>query len=109
VLAQIYYNDTAKSLSQLVHQASTEKCTAASASCFEWLILSIAHVAPDHGNADLLQHTAMLVRIKIRGTVMLFLQQNVDVYISSFCEENLNKTKASPFGVRVAYILMIQI
>ncbi len=30
---------------------------------------------------------------------MLFLQQNVEVDISSFCDEYLNMTKASSFGV----------
>ncbi len=51
---------------------SKKKCTAASAGCFchfEWFMFSLAHVVPDHGNADSLQHAAM----HIRGTAVMVL------------------------------------
>lgn len=99
MFAQIFYNDIAQSLMQLVHKASTEKCNASSAGCFESFILCLAHVAPGHRNADSLQHAAMHMRRVIRGCAMLFLQKNVEVDIGSFCDDYLNMTKASPFGV----------
>ena len=99
MFAQIFYNDIAQSLMQLVHKASTEKCNAAFAGCFESFILCLAHVAPGHGNADSLQHAAMHMRRVIRGCAMLFLQNNVEVDIGGFCDDYLNMTKACPFGV----------
>ena len=99
MFAQIFYNDIAQPLIEMVHKASTEKCNAASTGCFESFILCLAHVAPGHGNADSLQHAAMHMRRVIRGCAMLFLQNNVEVDIGSFCDDFLNMTKASPFGV----------
>jgi hypothetical protein len=99
MFAVVFYNDIAQSLRDLVHRASTEKCTAASACCLESFILCLAQVVPSHRNADALQHAAVHMRRVIRGCAMLYLQENVEVDITTFCDEYLNMTKASPFGV----------
>jgi hypothetical protein len=96
--ASIFFQND-KTLKELVYQALTEKCSAANPACLESFILCLAHVAPNHSNADQLQHAAMHMRRVLRGCAMLHLQCNTDVDIGSFCEEFLNMTKPSSFGV----------
>ena len=96
--ARIFFNNE-KNLKDLVCQALTEKCSASSPACLESFVLCLAHVAPNHNNADQLQHAAMHVRRVLRGCAMLHLQGNPDVDMGSFCEEFLNMIKPSPFGV----------
>ena len=96
--ARIFFHND-KTLKELVYQALTEKCSASSPACLESFVLCLAHVAPGHNNADQLQHAAMHMRRVLRGCAMLHLQCNTDVDIGSFCEEFLNMTKPSSFGV----------
>jgi hypothetical protein len=96
--ARIFWNND-KKLKDLVCQALTEKCSASSPACLEAFVLCLAHVAPGHNNADHLQHAAMHMRRVLRGCAMLHLQGNPDVDIGSFCDEYLNMTKPSAFGV----------
>ena len=98
VFAKIFW-DTEKGVRELVIQALTEKTSASKPACLESFVLCLAHVAPNHGNADQLQHAAMHMRRVLRGCAMLYLQSNPDVDIGSFCEEFLNMTKPSSFGV----------
>jgi hypothetical protein len=96
VFAKIFW-DTDKALKDLEIQAWTEKCLASKPACLESFVLCLAHVAPNHSNADQLQHAAMHMRRVLRGCAMLYLQSNPEVDIGSFCENFLNMTKPSSF------------
>lgn len=96
--AKIHFNACDKGLSELVLQAITEKCSAGSACCLEAFILCLANVAPNHHNADVLQHAAMHMRRILRGSAMLHLHTHPDVGIEEFCDDYLNMKRASSFA-----------
>ena len=79
--------------------ATTEACSAAKMCCIESFLLCLTVHAPNHNKADPLQHAAMHMRRVMRGVAMLHMKANAQVGIEAYCDQFLQKERASSFGV----------
>ena len=98
LFAQQYFQKPGP-MQELVHLALEEKCNAQDCCCLEgfsyWSTLNV----PNFKNADPLQHAAMHMRRVLRGTAMLYLSQNSDKDVETYCNHFVNPTKGVSFGV----------
>ena len=90
---------TSGSMQELVQMALQEKCNSQTACCLEGFIFWLTQYAPNFKNADPLQHAAMHMRRVLRGSAILFLLENPDEEVESFCNQWLNPTKGVSFAV----------
>ncbi len=98
VFARLFFEAPDRGLSELVLRATVEKCSSDAKCCLESFILCLAQVAPNHQNADSLQHAAMHMRRVLRGSAMLHLRDNPEIDIEQFCDSYLNMQRSSSFS-----------
>lgn len=98
VFAKLFFAAPDEGLAELVNRATVEKCSADSKCCLESFILCLAHVAPNHQNADSLQHAAMHMRRVLRGSAMLYLRDHPEIDIEQYCDSYLNMQRSSSFA-----------
>jgi hypothetical protein len=99
VFARIYFKLPEEGLQNLVQLALTEVCPATGVCCIEGFMLCLTVHAPNHKNADPLQHSGMHMRRVFRGIAMLHLRSTAGPAIEAFCDMYLNAPKATAFGV----------
>lgn len=96
--AEIYFDEHA-SIESLVEKALLEECNTDTCCCMEQFLLCLSQHAPNHQNADALQHSAMHMRRVLRGVALMKMTDMTGSEVEHFCEAYLNPKKASPFGV----------
>lgn len=100
VFARFFFNQGPdSSLKSLIQKATEEHCTAKGVCCLEGFLYCLTVHAPNHKNADPLQHAAMQMRRIVRGMALINMQDFAGLQVEDYCDKFLNPKRASPFGV----------
>lgn len=107
VFGSMFFDQTIE-LKSLVERSLEEECCADTPCCLEAFLFCLAQNAPNHKNADALQHAAMQMRRSLRGVALLKIKQMKGNEVESYCDSYLNPKRATPFAALTGHYYQIK-